>query len=96
MIDINLTGAVPGWAVNMPHPVRETAGNMPTITVRMMPWSDDVSGNRTKQYNAHTNVYMANTNLPHEKLQQEYFIQFVSTSQYASSSEQMRVISENT
>ncbi|KAI0364688.1 hypothetical protein BV20DRAFT_955723 [Pilatotrama ljubarskyi] len=89
-------GAAPEWTAAMPHPVRQLAGSKPTITVQMMPWSDDVSGNRTKQYNAHTNVYMANTNIPHAKLQQEYFIQFVSTSQYASSSEQMRVIAEHT
>ncbi|KAI0827855.1 hypothetical protein BC628DRAFT_1409428 [Trametes gibbosa] len=91
-----LVGVALSWAASMPHPIQEIANNIPTITVRMMPWSDDVSGNRTKQYNTHTNVYMANTNLPHAKLQQEYFIQFVSTSQYASSSEQMRVIAENT
>ncbi|OSD08227.1 hypothetical protein PYCCODRAFT_1441218 [Trametes coccinea BRFM310] len=72
----------PAWVADMPHP--------------LMPWSDDVSGNRTKQYNAHTNIYIANANLPHAKLQQEYFIHFVSTSQYASSLEQMHVIADDT
>ncbi|EIW54556.1 uncharacterized protein TRAVEDRAFT_60724 [Trametes versicolor FP-101664 SS1] len=90
------SGAAPEWVANMPHPVRQIAKSKPTITVTMMPWSDDVSGNKTKQYNAHTNVYIANTSIPHAKLQQEYFIQFVSTSQYASSSEQMQVIAEHT
>ncbi|KAI0665635.1 hypothetical protein C8Q78DRAFT_985916 [Trametes maxima] len=86
----------PEWTACMLHKARAIANGRPMITMRMMPWSDDVSGNRTKQYNAHTNVYVANANLPHTKLQQEYFIQFVSTSQYASSSEQMRIVVENT
>ncbi|KAH9920179.1 uncharacterized protein B0H18DRAFT_881265 [Fomitopsis serialis] len=45
-----------------------------------------------KQYNAHTNMYLANLNLPHEKLQQEFFIRFHSTSQHASSSEQFHAL----
>jgi hypothetical protein len=48
----------------------------------------DVSGNVSKQYNAHTNVYVANLNLPHQRLSQEYFVRFCSTSPHASSSEQ--------
>lgn len=76
----------------MPHPVRIDAGGHPTFTLCMMCWSDDVSGNKTKQFNPHTNVYLANVNLPHDKLQQEYFIRFCSTSQHASSSEQMEAV----
>lgn len=77
------------WAGSMPHPVRKVAKGRPTFTLGMMAWADDVSGNRTKQYNAHTNVYVANINLPHKKLQQEYFIRFCSTSQDASALEQL-------
>ncbi|KAI0692911.1 hypothetical protein BC835DRAFT_1520799 [Cytidiella melzeri] len=51
--------------------------------------SNDVSGNRSKQYNAHTNVYSANLNLPHHKLQQEYFVRFSSTSPTATALEQL-------
>ncbi|TDL13734.1 hypothetical protein BD410DRAFT_779140, partial [Rickenella mellea] len=51
-------------------------------------WGDDVSGNRSKQYNAHMNIYFAHANLPHEKLSQEYFVQFCSTSPHATSAEQ--------
>ena len=33
-----------------------------------------------KQYNAHTNIYLADLGIPREKLQQECFIRFCSTS----------------
>jgi hypothetical protein len=60
-----------------------------------MPWSDDVSGNHSKQYNPHTNVYLANVSLPHQKLQQEYFVHFSSTSPHASSSEQLHAMAKD-
>jgi hypothetical protein len=60
-----------------------------------MPWADDVSGNRSKQYNAHMNMYIANINLPHQLLSQEYFVRFCATSQYASSLEQFDALAED-
>ena len=83
------------WALHMPHPVRVIAAGRPTFRLRMMPWSDDVSGNKSKQYNAHMNIYVANINLPHNKLAQEYFVRFASTSPHASSSEQLHALSED-
>ncbi|KAJ7444523.1 hypothetical protein B0H11DRAFT_1746826 [Mycena galericulata] len=79
----------------MPHPLREKAQGRPVFRLRIMPWSDDVSGNVSKQYNAHTNMYVTNLNLPHQKLQQEYFIRFASTSPNASSSEQFVALSDD-
>ncbi|KAJ7836514.1 hypothetical protein B0H13DRAFT_1913006 [Mycena leptocephala] len=79
----------------MPHPLREKARRRPMFRLRIMPWSDDVSGNVSKQYNAHTNMYVTNLNLPHQKLQQEYFVRFASTSPHASSSEQFVALSED-
>lgn len=58
-------------------------------------WSDNVSGNTSKQYNPHTNIYLANANLPHEKLQQEFFMHFHSMLQHASSSEQFCALENN-
>ncbi|KAH9837655.1 uncharacterized protein C8Q71DRAFT_856855 [Rhodofomes roseus] len=78
---------VPKWAT-ISHPKRDIAQGRPMFTLYASCWSDDVSGNTSKQYNPHTNIYLANLNLPHEKLQQEFFVRFHSTSQHASSSEQ--------
>ncbi|KAJ7820820.1 hypothetical protein B0H14DRAFT_3089221 [Mycena olivaceomarginata] len=80
---------------HMPHPVREIAQGRPVFVLRIMPWADDVSGNRSKQYNAHMNMYIANINLPHKLLAQEYFVRFCATSQYASSLEQFDALAED-
>lgn len=80
----------------MPNPVRNIADGRPTFTLSAMAWADGVSGNCSKQYNPHTNVYLANLNLPREKLQQEYFVRFCSTSQHASALEQLEVLKKET
>ena len=56
-----------------------------------MTWAD-----HSKQYNAHTNIYLANLGIPREKLQQEYFVRFCSTSPYASALEQLEVLEKET
>ncbi|KAK0421515.1 hypothetical protein EV421DRAFT_1894749 [Armillaria borealis] len=78
-----------------PNSLREQAKGWPMFCLRVIPWSDDVSGNVSKQYNAHTNIYMTNANLPHSKLSQEYFVRFCSTSSNASSSEQFAALKED-
>ncbi|KAJ6599487.1 hypothetical protein B0H10DRAFT_2323014, partial [Mycena sp. CBHHK59/15] len=40
----------------MPNPVRKIAQGRPVFSVRIIPWSDDVSGNVSKQYNPHVNI----------------------------------------
>ncbi|KAJ7729213.1 hypothetical protein B0H14DRAFT_3617621 [Mycena olivaceomarginata] len=92
-IGIKFTEYSPHYS--MPHPLRQMAKGRPIFRLRIMPWSDDVSGNVSKQYNAHTNMYVTNLNLLHQKLQQEYFIRFASTSPYASSSEQFVALGED-
>ncbi|KAJ7772761.1 hypothetical protein B0H14DRAFT_3589979 [Mycena olivaceomarginata] len=46
-------------------------------------------------FNPHMNVYMANANLPHRKVSQEYFVRFCSTSPHASSGEQLEALTED-
>jgi hypothetical protein len=79
----------------MPNPVRKIANGQPVFSICIVPWSDDISGNISKQFNPHMNVYMVNTNLPHRKVSQEYFIWFCSTSPHASSGEQFEALAGN-
>ncbi|EGO02631.1 hypothetical protein SERLA73DRAFT_48037, partial [Serpula lacrymans var. lacrymans S7.3] len=51
-------------------------------------WGDDVSGNRSKQYNEHRNIYFAHANLPQKKLSQKFFVRFCSMFPHASIGEQ--------
>jgi hypothetical protein len=78
----------PEWASTIENPYRKIANGRPMFTIRIKPWCDGVSGNVSKQYNAHTNIYAANASLPNSKLNQEYFIRFSSTSPHASALEQ--------
>ncbi|KAJ6609432.1 hypothetical protein B0H10DRAFT_2166322 [Mycena sp. CBHHK59/15] len=79
----------------MPHPLRAKAQGRPMFRLRVMPWCDDVSGNVSKQYNAHTNMYVTNLNLRHQKLSQEYFVRFTSASPYTSLSELFVALGED-
>ncbi|TRM55830.1 hypothetical protein BD626DRAFT_622186, partial [Schizophyllum amplum] len=76
----------------MLHPMRQLAPDCDVYVVMAPVWADDVSGNRSKQYNKHMNMYAANSNLPGRLLQQEYFVRFVSTSPNATSPEQFAAI----
>lgn len=80
------------YASAMPNKLRELAEGEDLVTVFIPLWADDVSGARSKQYQKHVNVYMANQNLPGRLLQQEYFVKFISTSPHASALEQFEAI----
>lgn len=75
------------WKFPLTHPLRDQADGRPVFNIRLSVWTDDVSGNTSKQYNPHMNMYLSNQNIPHRYLVQEYFVRFVTTSPHASSSE---------
>jgi hypothetical protein len=76
----------------MPNPLRKLVEPGEDLFVVMVsPWADDVSGNKSKQYNKHMNMYTTNGCLPGRLTQQEFHTHFVSTSPSASSTEQFGV-----
>ncbi|KAJ7354128.1 hypothetical protein DFH08DRAFT_912734 [Mycena albidolilacea] len=93
--ELVFSGVQDAFKPYMPHPTRVIAQGRPVFVLRIMPWADDVSGNRSKQYNAHMNMYLANLNIPHKQLAQEYFVRFCSTSQHSGSLEQFDALSED-
>ncbi|KAJ7834766.1 hypothetical protein B0H14DRAFT_3087587 [Mycena olivaceomarginata] len=73
----------------MPNSMRNLVSDDEDLFVLMVsPWADDVSGNRSKQYNKHMNMCTGNGCLPGRLLQQEFHIHYISTSPHASSAEQ--------
>ncbi|KAJ7034369.1 hypothetical protein C8F04DRAFT_1395435, partial [Mycena alexandri] len=89
--DEKITWAADAKPPNMPNKLRELAeGDNLMIPI----WADNVSGNKSKQYNKHINMYLANSNIPGQLLQQEYFVRFVSTSPHATSPEQFSALKE--
>ncbi|KAJ6632090.1 hypothetical protein B0H10DRAFT_2159562 [Mycena sp. CBHHK59/15] len=94
-LDLEQSGYVmcfPDWAQKMPNPVHKIAKGHPVFSLRIVPWSDNVSGNVSKQFNPHMNL---NANLPHQKSSQEYFVRFCSTSPHASSGEQFKALADD-
>ncbi|KAK0473795.1 hypothetical protein IW261DRAFT_1342278, partial [Armillaria novae-zelandiae] len=76
----------------MPNPLHSLAEGDDLFVIMIPLWGDDVSGNKSKQYNKHINIYMENSSLPGQLLQQEYFVWFVSTSPNATSPEQFSAL----
>ncbi|KAI0685857.1 hypothetical protein BC835DRAFT_1535847 [Cytidiella melzeri] len=81
-LKIQFNNTAPEWTQELSHPVRLKAQGRPTFTLGLMSWADDVSGNPS-------------LNLPHCKLQQEYFIRFGSTSPTATGLEQLDGFAED-
>lgn len=67
----------------MPHPLCDVAKGRMVYSIPLIIFEDDVSGNRSKQWNKHYSCYMSNGALPRTKLDNEFHVRFVATSPHA-------------
>ena len=92
---IAISGASNAKYVNvMPNPDQILADSEPLYTSFIDYFEDDVSGNGSKLWNKHWNIYFSHHNLPREMLQQEFHVHFLSTSPFATVSEQYLALKE--
>ena len=103
MLDLEDMNLTPEWctetlasghAFHMQNPDRELAGGNPMYSAFIDVFGDDASGNHSKSWNKHWNVYITHQNLPCKLLYQQCHIHFTSTSTHAMVPEQFHGIKE--
>ncbi|KAF7288899.1 hypothetical protein MIND_01405900 [Mycena indigotica] len=76
----------------MPTPFREISGDRDLYVLGISVWIDDVSGNKSKQYNKFLVMVMQNTALPGQLLKQEFHVHFSGASQHVTTAELSAVL----
>ncbi|QRV78666.1 glutamate receptor 3,4 [Ceratobasidium sp. AG-Ba] len=76
----------------MPHPLRGKAAGRPVYSIPLVIFQDDVSANRTKQWNKHHVVYSSNAALPRKEMNRASNVRFVGSSPHAKPLEMMRCV----
>ena len=79
----------------MLNPLRIKSGGCLVLSVPLILFMDDVSGNISKQWNKHHVVYMSNAAMPREMIEKEFCVRFVSSSPHAKPLELMSGVSES-
>jgi len=90
-----LTALSAAHAELMPNPLRQKSGGQLVLTVPLIVFMDDVSGNISKQWNKHHVVYMSNASMPREMLEKEFCVCFVSSSPHATPLELIKGVKDS-
>ncbi|KAJ7055231.1 hypothetical protein C8F01DRAFT_1063097 [Mycena amicta] len=77
---------------HMPNEKRAISGDRDLYVVGVSVWIDDVSGNKSKQYNKFIVMLGQNTAIPGQLLKQEFHIHFMAASQNATTAEYSAVL----
>ena len=83
------------YQTKMPHPFWKLHPGHMVYAVSLIIFMDNVSGNISKQWNMHHAIYMSNANLPHEMLEKEFHVHFVTSSPHALPMELMKAMKDS-
>ncbi|CAE6511279.1 unnamed protein product [Rhizoctonia solani] len=74
------------------HPMRSIAAGRAVYSVPLIVFQDDVSANRSKQWNKHHVIYISNASLPRKEMNREVNVRFIGSSPHAKPLEMMACV----